>query len=191
MYDVEMKIALMGCSGSGKSTFARRLEEELGYPRIELDSYFHLAGWKAKPTEQFKSEVSEFLGRSERSSGGWIVDGNYLSKLDDLVLAKADIVIWFNLPKKILMKRVIKRSLRRAITREELWNGNRESLGNLLKWSPEENIIRWTWSQYGAYIERLSELAAVAEKERRQLWIEIKNEKDLLTAFNYLASVNL
>lgn len=186
-----MKIALMGCSGSGKSTFARRLENELGYPSIELDSLFHLPGWTQKPTEQFKSEVSVFLSSSERLAGGWIVDGNYLSKLDDVVLAKADIVIWFNLPKNILMKRVIKRSLLRAITREELWNGNRESLRNLLKWDPEENIIRWTWTQYGAYIERLSGLATVAEKERKQLWIEIKNEKDLVTAFNYLASVNL
>lgn len=181
----------MGCSGSGKSTFAQQLEDELGYPRIELDGLFHLPGWTQKPAEQFKSEVSDFLHNSERVADGWIVDGNYLTKLDDAVLAKADIVIWFNLPKKILMKRVIKRSLRRAITREELWNGNRESLGNLLKWSPEENIIRWTWTQYGAYIERLSELAAEAEKERKQLWIEIRNEKDLLTAFNYLASVNL
>lgn len=102
-----MKIALMGCSGSGKSTFARRLENELGYPSIELDSLFHLPGWTQKPTEQFKSEVSVFLSSSERLAGGWIVDGNYLSKLDDVVLAKADIVIWFNLPKNILMKRVI------------------------------------------------------------------------------------
>jgi adenylate kinase family enzyme len=186
-----MKIALMGCSGSGKSTLARRLEHELGYPRVELDSYFHLPGWKARPAEQFKSEVSEFLRNSERLADGWIVDGNYLSKLDDLVTSKAEVVIWFNLPKAEVMKRVIRRSIKRAITREELWNGNRESIANLFKWDPAKSIIRWSWTQYDSYVEELSEMAKVAEKERKQLWIEIKNEKDLLTAFNYLASINL
>jgi adenylate kinase family enzyme len=186
-----MKIALMGCSGSGKSTFARRLEDELGYPRLELDNVFHLPDWNQKPAEQFKSEVSEFLQSSERLADGWIVDGNYLSKLGELVTSRADVVIWFNLPKAEVIRRVIKRSLKRAFTREELWNGNRESLANLVKWDPEKSIIRWAWTQYDAYVEQLSEMAQTAEKERKQLWIEIMNEKDLTIAFNYLASFNL
>lgn len=186
-----MKIALMGCSGSGKSTFARRLEDELGYPRIELDGFFHMPGWQEKPVDQFKSEVSDFLLNSERLAGGWIVDGNYLGKLDDLVISKVDVVIWFNLPKGEVMKRIIKRSLRRALTREELWNGNRESFANLLSWDPEKSVIRWAWTQYESYVEQLSGMAKEAEKERKQLWIEIKNEKDLQTAFNYLVSINL
>jgi adenylate kinase family enzyme len=186
-----MKIALMGCSGSGKSTFAARLEEELGFPALELDSLFHLPGWQQNPSEIFKSEVTQYLEKSEKLAGGWIVDGNYLSKLGDLITAQADVVIWFNLPKAEVMSRVIKRSIRRAFSREELWNGNRESILNLLKWSLEKNIIRWTWTQHGSYEEQLRALAAEAEKERKQLWIEIKNEKDLLTAFNYLVSINL
>ena len=186
-----MKIALMGCSGSGKSTFARRLEDELGYPRIELDGFFHMPGWQEKPVDQFKNEVSDFLLNSERLAGGWIVDGNYLGKLDDLVISKVDVVIWFNLPKGEVMKRIIKRSLRRVLTREELWNGNRESFTNLLSWDPEKSVIRWAWTQYESYVERLSGMAKEAEKERKQLWIEIKNEKDLQTAFNYLVSINL
>lgn len=184
-----MKIALMGCSGSGKSTFAAHLEEELGYPRVELDAFFHLPGWSQNPAEQFKNEVSELLSKYERATDGWIVDGNYLSKLGDLVVSRADVVIWFNLPKVTIMKRVIIRSLRRAITREELWNGNRESIGNLLKWNPEKNIIRWSWTQYGAYIEKLSALSAASHKD--QLWLEIRGEEDLASATNYLTSFNL
>ena len=181
----------MGCSGSGKTTLARRLEDELGYPVIELDSFFHLPNWQEKPREIFKSEVSESLDHWEKIADGWIVDGNYLSKLDDLVISNADVVIWFNLPKSVVMSRVIKRSLRRALTREELWNGNRESIFNLLRWSPQKNIIRWAWTQHGSYEEQLRQIAEEAEKERKQLWIEIKGEKDVLLAFNYLASFNL
>jgi adenylate kinase family enzyme len=186
-----MKIALLGCSGSGKTTLAKRLEDELGYPVIELDSFFHLPGWQGKSSELMRDEVSAAISQSEQLSGGWIVDGNYLSKLGDLFTSRADIVIWFNLPKSEVMSRIIKRSFRRAFTREELWNGNRESALNLLRWSPEKNIIRWAWTQHGSYEEQLRSLANEAAKDRKQLWIEIKGEKDLLTAINYLASINL
>ena len=84
-----MKIALMGCSGSGKSTLAARLEGELGYPWIELDSYFHQANWQPKDGAIFKSEIEAILNKSEKSAGGWIVDGNYGSKLDSLVITEA------------------------------------------------------------------------------------------------------
>lgn len=181
----------MGCSGSGKSTFAKRLEEGLGYPVIELDNFFHLPNWQQKPYELFKSEVSDSLERSLKQADGWIVDGNYLSKLGDLIISRADVVIWFNLPKAKVMSRIIKRSLRRALTQEELWNGNRESILNLLRWSPEKNIIRWTWTQHAAYEEQLRHLADGAEKEGQQTWIEIKGDEDLVKAFNYLASINL
>jgi adenylate kinase family enzyme len=186
-----MKIALMGCSGSGKSTFAKQLEEELGYPAIELDSFFHLPGWQQKPSERFKEEVSEVLDQSDKLAGGWIVDGNYLSKLDDLVTSRADVVIWFNLPKAKVMSRVIKRSIRRAVTREELWNGNRENILNLLKWSPEKNIIRWTWTQHSSYEEQLRDLSKESEKAHNQSWIEIKEDNDLKMAISYLVSNNL
>ena len=169
----------MGCSGSGKSTLARELELGLGYPRLELDSYFHLPEWGQKPDQQFKAEVTDFLEQSEHSNQGWIVDGNYLSKLEHLVISRADIVIWFNLPRRVVMWRVIKRSLRRAITREELWNGNRESLRNLMKWDPEENIVRWSWTKHQEYSDELSALAVNSSSASKQLWLEIKDQRDL------------
>ncbi len=179
----------MGCSGSGKSTFARRLERELGYPAIELDSYFHQRDWVPTETPRFISEVESALIEAEKSSGGWIVDGNYLSKLGELVVGSADLVIWFHLPKSVVMGRIIKRSLKRAITQEELWNGNREKLRNLFKRDPEENVIAWAWTQYGAYVQTLSEMAAKAPAD--QLWLEIRNNSDLDNALSYLLANNL
>jgi len=44
----------------------------------------------------------------------------------DVVWTRADIVVWFDLPRRTVMRQVVTRTLRRAITRAELWNGNRE-----------------------------------------------------------------
>ena len=49
------------------------------------------------------------------------------------------------------MQRVVRRTLRRVITREELWNGNREPWSNLWSRDPQRSIIAWTWTQHSAY----------------------------------------
>jgi adenylate kinase family enzyme len=186
-----MKIALMGCSGSGKSTFARQLELELGYPAIELDSFYHLHNWKPASDQDFQERVLSALASSQKESGGWIADGNYLSKLGDTVIARADVVIWFNLPRAVVMRRIIKRSLQRVLTRKVLWNGNRESLTNLLRWNPDFNVVRWAWTQHGAYIKKLSALAEAAEDSGEPQWIEIKSDAEVKKTMNYLSSINI
>ena len=178
----------MGCSGSGKSTLAARLESQLGYPWIELDSYFHQANWQPKDSQLFKGEIEHILKESEKSAGGWIVDGNYGSKLETLVSARADVVIWFNFSKSKVMYRVVKRSLKRVFTRQKLWNGNREQIVNLLKWDPEYNILRWSWTQFDNYRESLSKSALEAPAEQK--WIEITSAKDIEEAVTYLVGNN-
>jgi hypothetical protein len=74
----------------------------------------------------------------------WVVDGNY-SVVRDLVWDRADAVVWLDLPRRLVMRRVILRTLRRAVTREALWNGNREPMTNFSRLDPKVDIIRWTW----------------------------------------------
>lgn len=52
------------------------------------------------------------------------------------------------------MWRVITRTIRRAVTRERLWNDNREPLTNFYRLDPEKNIIRWTWVKLDDYRSR-------------------------------------
>jgi hypothetical protein len=58
----------------------------------------------------------------------WVVDGSYRGKLGDLVLEHADTVVWLDLPRRVWLPRLVLRTLRRSVTREPLWNGNRESV---------------------------------------------------------------
>jgi hypothetical protein len=58
---------------------------------------------------------------------GWVIDGNYDSKLDGLVVAAADTVIWLDLPCSHKLWRLWWRTLHRINNNVELWNGNRET----------------------------------------------------------------
>ena len=87
------------------------------------------------------------------------MDGNY-SAVRPLVWARADTVVWLDLPRRTVMRQVVWRTLRRAVTRQELWNGNREPLRNFLTWVPEESIISWAWHNHGKYRDRYGAAAA-------------------------------
>jgi adenylate kinase family enzyme len=119
-------VAVVGASGSGKTTLARRLAERLGVAHVELDALFWGPDWTPAPLETFRARVRDAL-----AGDGWTTDGNY-RKVRDLVWAQADTLVWLDYPLPLVMWRVTTRTLRRSLTGEELWSGNRESLRNAL-----------------------------------------------------------
>lgn len=139
---------MVGNSGSGKSALARALERRLGLPWIELDAIHHEPGWTALDDASFRGRVGSLVAGPR-----WVVDGNY-RQVRDLVWARADTVIWLDLPRRVVVRRVVWRTVRRAATRQELWNGNRERLRDVLSWEPERSIVRWSWTRHTAYRER-------------------------------------
>ncbi|HVB53196.1 MAG TPA: hypothetical protein VNF24_03265, partial [Candidatus Acidoferrales bacterium] len=74
----------------------------------------------------------------------WVIDGNYRN-VRDLVWARADTVVWLDLPRRVVMTTVIRRTLHGVRTRRELWNGNRENWRNALSLDPCHSIVVWTW----------------------------------------------
>lgn len=149
-----LRVWVVGNSGSGKSTTARRLAERIGVPWTELDAIYHLPGWTELDTEQFRRTVAQVV-----AGDTWVVDGNY-SAVADEVRARADTVVWLDLPRSEVMRQIVRRTLTRLARRETLWNGNRESWRNLLRRDPEASIIRWAWTQHGKYTERYAALSA-------------------------------
>jgi len=68
------------------------------------------------------------------------MDGNY-SKAQDLGWGRADTLVWLDYPAPLVFWRLLRRTVRRGVTREELWNGNRERLGvNLVS---RDGILAW------------------------------------------------
>ncbi len=118
------RIAIVAsASGNGKTTLGRRLAERLGVPFVELDALVHGPGWQETPDEELRRAVAPVV-----SGDGWVIDGTYQRKLGDLVLANADTVVWLDLPLRVWLPRLLRRTLRRIRSRETLWNGNTESL---------------------------------------------------------------
>jgi adenylate kinase family enzyme len=142
------RVSVVGTSGSGKSTLAKQLAAVLGVPHLELDSVFHQPGWESLPTDEFQRLVTE------RTSGdGWVIDGNY-SAVRPIVWARADTVVWLDLPKHTVMRQIIWRTVRRVAGREELWNGNRERWRNFFSLDPQVSVIAWAWHKHEEYQER-------------------------------------
>jgi adenylate kinase family enzyme len=149
------RVSVVGTSGSGKSTLAAALAAALGVEYLELDSVYHQADWEPLPPDEFRRRVG-----AAAAAEGWVIDGGY-SKVRDIVWARADTVVWLDLPKRTVMRRIVWRSVRRAAGRTELWNGNRERWRNLFSRDKEESVITWAWQTYGARRERY--LAAMAD----------------------------
>jgi adenylate kinase family enzyme len=142
------RVSVIGTSGSGKSTLARALAGILDASWLELDSVYHQAGWTPLDVLEFRARVAA-AAAGER----WVIDGGY-SVVRDLVWARADTVVWLDLPRRTVMRRIIWRTLRRVAGRVELWNGNRERWRNLFTWDKDESVIAWAWQTYGSRRER-------------------------------------
>ena len=115
------RIVVIGTTGSGKTTLARRLSQLLDIPHVELDALNWEPDWVQAPTEVFRQRTEEAL-RGE----AWLVDGNY-SAVRDIVWPRAGTLVWLDYGFLVTLRQLLGRTLRRISTREELWSGNRES----------------------------------------------------------------
>ena len=144
------RIAVVGSSGSGKTTVARAISSGFGIPHLELDSVFHQPGWTPLPTDDFQTAVRGFTDQE-----AWVVDGNYTSQgIVDVVWPRADTVVWLDLSRTQTLRRVTNRTVRRFVRREQLWNGNKEGWRNFLDPRPENNVILWSWTHHARVREQ-------------------------------------
>jgi adenylate kinase family enzyme len=117
------RVVVFGTTGSGKSWLAERLAARHGLRLIELDALNWGPGWQPAPLELLRHRVEREIGGDD-----WIVVGNYDS-VRDLTWRAADTLVWLDLPFPLVIWRLFWRTLRRSVTKENLWRtGNTESL---------------------------------------------------------------
>ncbi len=118
------RILIKGGSGAGKSTLGLCLAQHLGVPFLELDSVHHGANWASASAAEMQARVRSALD-DER---GWVVDGNYENKLGTLILERAELILWLDLPLGLKLRRLSRRTAGRYVRQQVLWNGNRETV---------------------------------------------------------------
>ena len=129
-----------GSTSTGKSTFARALAARIGAPAIELDEIRHGPNWTETPDALFR-ELLDPLTSAET----WVVDGNY-SFARDLTWARADTFVWLDYPLPLILWRLFRRTNRRLLRREVLWNGNRERFANA--YLSTDSLYVWVFRRF-------------------------------------------
>lgn len=147
------RVNVIGTSGSGKSTFARRLAEKINQPYIEMDKLFWRPNWVMPADEAFFADVRNALAGKD----GWVLDGNYTRTIP-IKWEKVDLVVWLDLPLPRTLWQALKRAVNRSCTGRELWEGtgNRETFAKTFL--SKESILLWTWNTHGPVRERNEKL---------------------------------
>ena len=94
------RVAVIGCPGSGKSTFSRALRDATGLPLYHLDAIF----WKEDRTTLSREEFYP-LQREIIARDAWIIDGNYGSTMEWRVEA-CDLLVFLDFPTEVCLEGV-------------------------------------------------------------------------------------
>lgn len=153
------RVVVFGTTGSGKSRLAERLAQRTGLRVVELDALFWGPEWQPAPLELFRHRVER-----EIRDGGWIVVGIY-GQVRDLTWKAADTLIWLDLPFPLVMWRLLTRTIRRTLTKEDLWGtGNRESW--VRSFFSRQSILLWAFKTHRRNRERFAIECAFLAKDK-------------------------
>jgi len=118
-----VRIAIIGCAGSGKTTLSLLLGKKLGLPVHHLDQYYWLPNWQHPDKQEYIKKHDQLLAHDK-----WIIDGNHMLTMPQR-LARAQAIIFLDLPTRTLLYRIFKRWLCNRFTRrKDLPNGCTEQL---------------------------------------------------------------
>lgn len=137
------RVLVAGVSGAGKTSLAARVAVIAGAPHTEIDSLYHGPGWI--PRQDFLRDV-RVLSDAET----WTTEWQY-SSVRPLLASRADLLVWLDLSfVRVVLPRVVGRTLKRRLRREHLWNGNVEPPLRTF-FTDREHIVRWAIATRNKY----------------------------------------
>ncbi|MFC1853600.1 adenylate kinase [candidate division CSSED10-310 bacterium] len=140
MLHQEKRLIVVGTSCSGKTTLAGSIARIFEIKHIELDALFWRPNWTETPADEFKFKVAQAIQRKS-----WVADGNY-SPVRDMIWTRAQTLIWLNYSFTKIFSQALYRTLKRALTAEKLFSGNRESIRQ--SFFSSDSILLWVIKTY-------------------------------------------
>lgn len=166
------KIFVVGTSGSGKSTLAAHLATKLNLKHIELDALLWLPNWEKRSPDELKRLLELEIAEAKN---GYVVDGNFQNK--EIQLDAGSVLIFLDYSRLKVFQRILRRSIKRVVTKEKLWAGNQEELNFLLSLNPELNPVLWAWK---THYKRRSAYSALADSLGNDILVyRIRSKSDL------------
>ena len=159
-----MKIHIIGCSGTGKTYFAKRLSNKYNIPHYDLDNiYWDNSSQKYGIKTEIEKRDKLLLNILEKDD--WIIEGIYYKWLEQS-FKNADIIYILDLPKYIYKLRIIKRFIKRKLKLEISKKETLKSLLDLLKWTDKFQN------------EDMKEIIKILEKYKEKVYF-IKSKKKI------------
>lgn len=97
------RVVVMGPPGSGKSSLARTIGDQLDLPVVHFDQLHRGPGWVERPAAEFHAAIDSAVGENE-----WVIDGNHFGRSRDR-LERAELIVLLDLPRRITLPRLIRR----------------------------------------------------------------------------------
>ncbi len=165
------RVIIVGTSGAGKTTLARKLSSNFDLTDIELDALFWDSNWTETAPEIFQKRIKDKI--SQKS--GWVIHGNY-SKTRHLYWNEASHLIWLDYSFILIFWRVFKRSVFRILKKEFLWNGNKERFTQTF--FSKKSIILWMIKTYSLRKKQYEKLTKSPKSSHMKI-LRFSNPKDL------------
>jgi adenylate kinase family enzyme len=136
------RINIIGTTGSGKSTFASALSDNLSYPYIQIDQIFWKPDWEETADHELLLKLAEAV-----SGDCWVLDGNY-NRTNHIKWERADTIVWIDFGFIRTFLQLLKRTIVRAAMKQELWygTGNKETFYR--SFMSKKSILVWYFKSY-------------------------------------------
>jgi adenylate kinase family enzyme len=134
------RISVVGTTGSGKTTLAHQVSRKLGISHIELDALYWEPNWTGASAEIFRTRLQIALQRKD-----WVTDGNY-GTVRDIIWRRATTVVWLDYPYWLTFWRMFRRTIKRIITHELLWEHSHDTWRR--QFMTKDSLFLWFFKSY-------------------------------------------
>lgn len=146
------RVLFHGVTGSGKTSAAHAYAEATGVPEFSADDDIGwLPAWTGRPIED-QHRIAVDIAAQDR----WVLDSAY-SSWRHLIVTRAELIVFLDYPRWLSLNRLVRRTIRRVVTKEPVCNGNTETLRRALA---EDSIIRWHFRTFSLKKDAISRIIA-------------------------------
>ena len=150
------RVWVVGHSGTGKTTTARRMAAKLGALHVDLDELHWLPGWQQRPADEMVAMLEAQLAAAP--AGRWVVSGNYTRIVGPVMREAATALVWCCPAFWANQRQLWWRTAARWLQGSRCCNGNVETPANILQLN-SESILYYGWWFYDRTARKLQALA--------------------------------